>query len=279
MYENTILFVIVLAIFLGVIELVDIFRSYSHHDKITKRLSEQNKLKPDEEAHFISTVALGRTLMTFAIILVIGGALFFMLETLSMYLLPSPSSFGSLYAFCTTCTNSSNTANMTQILDILKSHQQTADEISKSLTEIIKSIATVLGGAVSAIVGFYFGSRAVESAKKAEEEKPEGAGPKGPKSDKGAGPGNQPSILISPVQVKEKSTAAIHVTGSSFAANSKIAIVVGATPLTVSQKSGEDGSFTTSLTLPTDIQPGDRMIIATDEENHSASARLTVTKA
>lgn len=75
------------------------------------------------------TPGLGRVLLAFGILLALGILVFHVLITLT--------------------TN-------------IQSPNPSVQDINKSLIDLVKNISTVLGGAVSAIIGFYFGQRATQ---------------------------------------------------------------------------------------------------------------------
>ncbi len=96
-----------------------------------------------------------------------------------------------------------------QIMEILENNNNAQITLNTSLTEIIKTVATVLAGAVTTIIGFYFGNKAATEAK-TEDKGPEPVKDKGPGSgpepvkDKGPGSGPEPVKDKGPEPVKDK---------------------------------------------------------------------------
>lgn len=118
---------------------------------------------------------LGRVLMTFGIILVVGAAAFQILTitTTSLGTLPTNfSSLGSQLISLNTTSNTTSQVEMDKMIDIVSKNNQAIIDTNKDFVDIIKTIMTTLGGAISAIIGFYFGQKSVAGEKKEQPDKP-----------------------------------------------------------------------------------------------------------
>ena len=135
---------------------------------------------------------LYRALMTFGIILLIGSIVLSLLGMVtSSVLTPLPNTVDSLSKLASQMKTEGIPPNTSsQIMEILENNNNAQITLNTSLIEIIKTVATVLAGAVTTIVGFYFGTKAPTDAKPEGPGpvKPEGPGP-GPVKPEGPGPG------------------------------------------------------------------------------------------
>ncbi len=127
-------------------------------------LSYQNK---DKDGKPTGIDGLARTLMAFGIILVLGAAVFQVL-TITTNIKPLPTNLSSLdaqliFLNATSAQNTSQAVEMGKMIEIINKNNEAIIEINKALVEVLKTVLTIFGGAVSAIIGFYFGQRAAES--------------------------------------------------------------------------------------------------------------------
>jgi hypothetical protein len=126
-------------------------------DKID--LSKENK-KNYEISKPTPTPGLYRSLMTFGVILLIASMLMYVLGILSTYMQPLNETLNSFKDYMK-ITNQTTNNNQTAIINnLIVSHADSMNAMSTTMLGIIKDVATILGGAVSAIVGFYFGNKA-----------------------------------------------------------------------------------------------------------------------
>ena len=130
---------------------------------------------------------LYRALMTFGIILLIGSITLGLLGMVtSSILTPLPDTINSMSKLASQMKTEGISPNTSsQIMEILENNNNAQITLNTSLTEIIKTVATVLAGAVTTIIGFYFGNKAATETKT--EDKGPGPGPE-PVKDKGPGP-------------------------------------------------------------------------------------------
>lgn len=105
---------------------------------------------------------LYRALMTFGVILLVSAVVFYILGILASSIVQSlPRTIDSM-ADLTRTINSSNLPDgaAEQMVQMTTQNSAALLEFNSSMLEIVKNIAIVLGGAVSAIIGFYFGNKA-----------------------------------------------------------------------------------------------------------------------
>jgi hypothetical protein len=119
---------------------------------------------------------LGRVLMTFGIILVVGAAAFQILTISTTSLGSLPTNFSSLGTQLISLNTTSNTTpqvEMDMMIDIVSKNNQAIIDANKDFVDIIKTILTALVGGVTTIIGFYFGQRAAESKEGDKKEQPD----------------------------------------------------------------------------------------------------------
>lgn len=153
--EETILispyyFVIIIAIALITPVIIDQVLSY--YRAITKNKAE----KPAPMS------GLYRALMTFGVILLVSAVVFYILGILTSSVVQSlPRAIDSMADLIRTI-NASDLpdAAAEQMVQTTTRNTDALLDFNSSMLEIIKNIAIVLGGAVSAIIGFYFGNKA-----------------------------------------------------------------------------------------------------------------------
>ncbi len=126
-------------------------------------LAYQNK---DKDGKPTGIDGLGRTIMAYSIILVLGAATFLIITLTNRNLEALPTNFSSLDPNLISLNATSNTTSlgeMDKMIDIISKNNEAVIDSTKTLMDATKSVLTILGGAVSAIIGFYFGQRATES--------------------------------------------------------------------------------------------------------------------
>lgn len=113
---------------------------------------------------------LGRVLMTFGIILIVGAALFYLLTIIVGNLGVLPTDFSKL-TFTSIPSNVSND-QVSKIVDMVNKNNESIIETTKSLADVVKTAITALAGAITAIIGFYFGQKSSSITKAKPTEKP-----------------------------------------------------------------------------------------------------------
>ena len=137
-------------------------------------LAYQNK---DKDGKPTGIDGLGRTIMAYSIILVLGAATFLIITLANRNLETLPTNFSSLDPKLISLNVTSNTTSLGEIdkmIDIISKNNEAVIDSTKTLMDATKSVLTTLGGAVSAIIGFYFGQRATESREGKKSEQPGG---------------------------------------------------------------------------------------------------------
>ena len=155
---------------------------------------------------------LYRGLMTFGVILLVGSVVFYILGILSSSVIqPLPTTINSLANLTRTISESNLSSDSAQqIIQLATRNSEALIGFNNNMIEIIKNIAIVLGGAVSAIIGFYFGNKAATDHGERVGIMAEGRLLKGGNNgeDKGrGGPSDKKQVEISEALTDEKDTS------------------------------------------------------------------------
>ncbi len=151
---------VIIALAMMIPETYDIFLAYQN--------------KKDGEPTGID--GLGRVLMTFGIILVVGAVAFQILTITTTSLGSLPTNFSSLGPQLISLNTTSNTTpqlEMDKMIDIVSKNNQAIIDTNKDFVDTIKTILTALVGGITTIIGFYFGQRAAESKAGEKKEQPD----------------------------------------------------------------------------------------------------------
>jgi hypothetical protein len=145
---------VIIALAMMIPETYDIFLAY------------QNK----KDGEPTGIVGLGRVLMAFGIILVVGAAAFQILAIITTNLETLPTNFSSLDAKLISSNITSQETD--KIIDMVSKNNEAIIDVNTSFVDAIKTILTTLGGAISAIIGFYFGQKSVTGEEKKQPDEP-----------------------------------------------------------------------------------------------------------
>jgi hypothetical protein len=135
-------FLIIIAIAMMAPIIIDMYFAYKRKQKSSTGGSATDSSSADSTDNPVGMPGLYRTIMTFSIILILAGLVFYFMTALS----------ANIASINSNMTNATATAVIS---------------VNRDLIQQLTTISTVLGGAVSAIIGFYFGNRASESGAKA----------------------------------------------------------------------------------------------------------------
>ncbi len=128
----------------------------------------QNK---DKDGNPTGIEGLARTLMAFGIILLLSAAVFNIVTTVTSNLRPLPTNLSSIGLSSTQ--NSSQAAGMDKITEIIAKNNDAIIETNVAIIEALKTVLTILGGAISAIIGFYFGQKSKGCEKDGKSDSPQ----------------------------------------------------------------------------------------------------------
>jgi hypothetical protein len=134
-------FLIIIAIAMMAPIIIDMYFAYKRKQKSSTGGSATSS-SSDSTENPVGMPGLYRTIMTFSIILILAGLIFYFMTALS----------ANIASINSNMTNATATAVIS---------------VNRDLIQQLTTISTVLGGAISAIIGFYFGNRASESGAKA----------------------------------------------------------------------------------------------------------------
>ncbi|MCZ7394341.1 MAG: IPT/TIG domain-containing protein [Candidatus Methanoperedens sp.] len=132
-------------------------------------------LNKDKDGNPTGIEGLGRVLMTFGLILVVGAAAFYITTISATSLGTLPTNFGSLGPQLISLNTTSNTTSqveMDKIIDIVSKNNQAIIDTNKVFVDTIKTILTALVGGITTIIGFYFGTKAAECKASEKKEQP-----------------------------------------------------------------------------------------------------------
>jgi hypothetical protein len=95
-------------------------------------------------------------LLAYGVIFLLAIVVFQLIVTVTSYIRPLPETISDLKPFLNLTTKDGNTS----ILTLIKSNNDAIASLNRGIVDIVKTIITLLGGALSAIIGFYFGNKA-----------------------------------------------------------------------------------------------------------------------
>jgi hypothetical protein len=165
---QALVFLAVIGIALTAPVILDQIIQYKFQKKKIEKLG--NSTKGEKNINDVSkpspSSGLYRSLMTFGVILLIGAMLLYVLGILGNYVQPLSVTMDSAERYIASLPeNNPTTINQSAIItNLLVSHGSSINVMSGTMLNIIRDVATILGGAVSAIVGFYFGNKAATDA-------------------------------------------------------------------------------------------------------------------
>ncbi len=128
----------------------------------------QNK---DKEGKPTGIEGLARTLMAFGIILLLSAAVFIIVTTVTSNLRPLPTNLSSIGL--SSAQNSSQAAGADKVIEIIAKNNDAIIETNAAIIEAFKTVLTILGGAISAIIGFYFGQKSKGCEKDGQSDNPQ----------------------------------------------------------------------------------------------------------